>query len=54
MTASFMEHVLKPANEPDPNLGRFIDLMMLALVTRRERTEAEFAALLKTGGFRLD
>jgi len=44
-----MEHVLKPSNEPDP--GRFMDLTMLVLLTGRERTEAEFAALLRAGGF---
>jgi SAM-dependent methyltransferase len=48
-----MEHVLKPANEPDPNLGRFMDLNMLIFVTGHERTEAEFAALLRAGGFSL-
>jgi hypothetical protein len=48
-----MDNVLKPANEPDPNLGRFIDLGMLIVVTGRERTEAEFAALLRAGGFAL-
>jgi hypothetical protein len=46
-----MEHVLKPSNEPDP--GRFMDLTMLVLLTGRERTEAEFAALLRAGGFSL-
>ena len=48
-----MDNVLKPANEPDPNLGRFIDLAMLISVTGRERTEAEFGALLRAGGFAL-
>jgi SAM-dependent methyltransferase len=46
-----MEHVLKPPNEPDP--GRFMDLTMLVLLTGRERTEIEFAALLRAGGFSL-
>jgi SAM-dependent methyltransferase len=46
-----MEHVLKPSNEPDP--GRLMDLTMLVLLTGRERTEAEFAALLRAGGFSL-
>ncbi len=48
-----MEHVLEPANQPDPNLGRFIDLSMLIVVTGRERSEAEFAGLLRAGGFSL-
>ena len=48
-----MEHVLKPPNEPDPGLGRFIDLDMLVLLTGRERTEAEFETLLRAGGFSL-
>ncbi|MBV8056696.1 MAG: methyltransferase [Deltaproteobacteria bacterium] len=46
-----MEHVLKPSNEPDP--GRFMDLMMLVLLTGRERTETEFATLLRAAGFSL-
>jgi SAM-dependent methyltransferase len=46
-----MEYVLKPSNEPD--LGRFMDLTMLVLLMGRERTEAEFAALLQAGGFSL-
>jgi hypothetical protein len=48
-----MEHVLEPANQPDPNLGRFIDLAMLVFLTGRERSEAAFAGLLKAGGFSL-
>jgi hypothetical protein len=48
-----MENVLKPSNEPDPNLGRSMDLNMLVLLTGRLRTEAEFAALLRAGGFSL-
>ena len=46
-----IEHVLKPPNELD--LGRFMDLTMLVLVTGRERTEAEFATLLREAGFSL-
>jgi SAM-dependent methyltransferase len=46
-----MEHILKPPNEPDPGLGRFIDLDMLVLLTGRERTEAEFETLLRAAGF---
>jgi SAM-dependent methyltransferase len=48
-----MEHVLTPSNEPDPNLGRFMDLAMLVFLTGLERTEVEFAALLRGGGFSL-
>jgi hypothetical protein len=48
-----MEHVLKPSNEPDPSLGRSMDLAMLIFLTGRERTEADFAALLRAGGFSL-
>ena len=48
-----MDNVLKPSNEPDSNLGRFVDLGMLILVTGRERTEAQFASLLRAGGFAL-
>jgi hypothetical protein len=36
-----------------PSYGKFIDLAMLALVGGRERTAAEFAALLEQGGFEL-
>ena len=43
-----IEHVLKPPNEADP--GRFMDLMMLVMLTGHERTEAEFAALLREAG----
>jgi SAM-dependent methyltransferase len=46
-----IEQVLKPPNEPA--LGRFMDLTMLVGLTGRERTEAEFAALLREGGFSL-
>ncbi|MBV9181457.1 MAG: methyltransferase, partial [Acidobacteria bacterium] len=46
-----IEQVLKPANQPD--IARFMDLTMLVLLTGRERTEAEFAALLREGGFSL-
>ena len=46
-----IEQVLKPPNEPDP--ARFMDLTMLVLLTGRERTEVEFAALLREAGFSL-
>jgi hypothetical protein len=47
-----VESVLKPANQPD--LGRFNDLTMLVLAPGgRERTEAEFSALLSEASFSL-
>ncbi len=44
-----IEWVLKPPNEPD--LGKFTDLNMLVLLGGRERTEADFKALLREAGF---
>lgn len=44
-----IEPVLKPSNEPD--VGRFNDLNMLVMLGGRERTEAEFHALLREAGF---
>jgi len=35
-------------------LGRTIDIVMLALTGGRERTRAEYAALLAAAGFRLE
>jgi SAM-dependent methyltransferase len=46
-----IEAVLKGANEPDP--GKGLDLIMLVLLQGRERTEAEFGALLRDAGFSL-
>jgi hypothetical protein len=46
-----IEEVLKPANEPDP--GKLMDLNMLVLLGGQERTEAEFAALLRQADFSL-
>jgi hypothetical protein len=46
-----VEQVLPPANEP--SLGKWIDLHMLVLLTGRERTEAEYRALLEAVGFDL-
>ncbi len=46
-----VEMVIAPGNEPD--FGKFLDLHMLALVEGRERTEAEYRALLAEAGFRL-
>jgi len=44
-----LDAVIKPGNEPD--LGKIIDMEMLVCVSGRERTEAEFAALMKQSGF---
>jgi SAM-dependent methyltransferase len=46
-----IEAVLKGANEPDP--GKGLDLIMLVLLKGRERTEAQFGALLRDAGFSL-
>ncbi|MFD9909223.1 ArsR family transcriptional regulator [Streptomyces sp. NPDC059063] len=43
--------VLPPGNDPHP--GKAIDLVMLALVTGRERTREEFASLFQEAGFAL-
>ena len=50
-TLLLIERVLKPGNEPDPERG--MDLNMLVMLRGRERTEAEFRALLEDAGFRL-
>lgn len=51
-TLLIVDSVLKPPNEPDP--GKFMDMVMLAMASGgRERTEAEFSALLSQGGFSL-
>ena len=46
-----VELVLKPANEPD--MGKIIDLEMLVVASGKERTEAEYRALLAGAGWRL-
>jgi len=46
-----IERVLEPGNELDPE--RAMDLNMLVMLRGRERTEAEFRALLDDAGFRL-
>lgn len=46
-----LDSVLAAANEPDPR--KWMDLHMLALLGGRERTEAEFRALLERAGFDL-
>jgi len=37
-----------------PSFGKFIDIAMLSLTGGRERTEAEYASLLASAGFRLN
>ncbi len=37
-----------------PSLGKFLDIAMLSLTGGRERTEAEYATLLGSAGFRLN
>jgi hypothetical protein len=46
-----VEQVLAPANEP--SFGKWLDLHMLVLVTGRERTETEYAALFEKAGLEL-
>jgi hypothetical protein len=46
-----VEQVLAPANEP--SFGKWLDLHMLVMVTGRERTETEYAALFETAGLKL-
>ena len=46
-----LESVLQAGNQPD--LGKLIDLEMLMMPGGKERSEAEFAALFKSAGFRL-
>jgi hypothetical protein len=46
-----VDQVLAPGNAP--SFGKILDLEMLTILTGRERTEAEFAALFQAGGFRL-
>lgn len=36
-----------------PHFGKLLDLTMMAMLTGRERSEDEFAALLDGAGFRL-
>jgi predicted O-methyltransferase YrrM len=46
-----VEAVIPPGNAPSP--GKFLDVNMLVMTGGRERTEAEFRALYKAGGFEL-
>ncbi|XYH97519.1 hypothetical protein ACMHYB_58825 [Sorangium sp. So ce1128] len=43
--------MIQPGNTPD--FGKLLDLEMLIACGDRERTEAEFRALLAAAGFRL-
>lgn len=47
-----VEPSLGPANVPSP--GKLADVVMLSVTGGRERTEAEYAALLSGAGFRLN
>jgi hypothetical protein len=47
-----VESVIQEDNQP--SLGKFLDLVMLAMTGGRERTEPEYRALLEASGFRLD
>ena len=46
-----VEHVIQRGN--DPQMGKLVDLQMLVALGGRERTEAEFRALLGEAGFEL-
>ena len=46
-----IDALMKPGNEPDPN--KDMDLNIMALTCGRERTEAEFRALLGNSGLQL-
>lgn len=46
-----IDAVIPPGNDPHP--GKTLDVLMLATVPGRERSEAEFAALLTAAGLRM-
>jgi hypothetical protein len=46
-----VDRIVKPSNQPDP--AKLADLMMLVMLTGRERTEPEFRDLYRAGGFNL-
>jgi hypothetical protein len=46
-----VESVIEPGNAP--SLGKFFDLMMLAMTGGQERTEPEYGSLLTASGLRL-
>ena len=50
-TLLLMESVVPPGNEP--HLAKSLDLDMLLFVGGRERTEAEYDAVLRSAGFRM-
>jgi hypothetical protein len=50
-TVVLLEYVI-PAG-PEPDMGKFVDIEMLALPGGRERTEAEFRSLFDRAGFEL-
>lgn len=50
-TLVLVEGVISPGNAED--MGKLMDLEMLALASGKERTEAEFVDLLRGAGFRL-
>jgi hypothetical protein len=43
-----------PEDGDEPHLGRGTDLIMMAMLTGRERTPAEYERLLNRGGFTVD
>jgi hypothetical protein len=46
-----VDAVIPPGNDPHP--AKIVDLVMMGILTGRERTEAELAALFAASGFRL-
>jgi len=46
-----VESVIRADNEP--SLGKFLDVVMLAVTGGTERTEPEYRGLLEASGFRL-
>jgi hypothetical protein len=51
-TVLLVEPVIAPGNEPSP--AKLLDLHMLVVTGGRQRTEAEYGALLASAGFRLE
>jgi hypothetical protein len=47
-----VDRIIKPSNEPDR--AKWSDLMMMVMLTGRERTEAEFRDLYDAAGFKLN
>ena len=46
-----IDAVIPPGNDPHP--AKIVDLIMMSILTGRERTEEEFAALFTAAGFTL-